>query len=144
MIEIAPDKRIICTLNNCIVFHCGMLPKKHYHYIMLSKERIKTLNIYINDDFLVDIIPDTSEFGMNNSDEFQEVLESDPEGKLLFEKLTAGKQRSIIYLLSKTKNSQLKIEKAFVFLEHLKRDKGKFDPIVYQEDCRIFREKFKI
>ena len=141
MIKIAPNKRIICTLNNDINFHCGMLPKKDYHYIMLSKDKIKTLNLDINNQFWVDIVADKSEFGANLSEEFQEVLESDPDGKMLFNKLTSGKQRSIIYLISKTKSSQLKIEKTFVFIEHLKRNKGNFNPIVYQEDCRIFREK---
>ena len=141
MIKIAPNKRIVCTLNNELTFHCGMLPKKDYHYIMLSKERIKTLNLDINNEFLVEIVADKSEFGANLSEEFQEVLELDPAAKILFNRLTSGKQRSIIYLISKTKSSQLRIEKSFVLLEHLKRNKGKFDSIVYQEDYRIFREK---
>ena len=141
MIKIAPNKRIICTLNNILTFHCAMIPRKNYHFIMLGKNKIKTLNLDVNDDFLVELIVDKTEFGANMSEEFQEVLESDPDGKLLFYKLTPGKQRSIIYFISRTKSSQIKIEKTFVFLEHLKRNKGKFDPLVYQEDCRIFRAK---
>ena len=76
------------------------------------------------------IIPDESEFGADISEEFQEVLESDLEVKMLFDTLTPGKQRSIIYFISKTKSSQIKTEKTFVFLDRLKRNKGKFDPIV--------------
>lgn len=144
MIKIAPNKRIICTLNNTLTFHCAMIPRKNYHFIMLGKDKIKTLNLDANDEFLVEITPDLSEFGADMSEEFQEVLESDPEGKILFDKLTPGKQRSIIYFISRTKSSQLKIEKTFVFLEHLKKNKGKFDPIIYQEESRIFREKFKM
>ncbi len=140
MILLSPDKRIICTLNNSLTFQCGMLPKNPYHYIMLSRERIKTLNLDINDELLVEIIPDKSEFGIEISEEFQEVLFSDPDGQMLFEKLTPGKKRSVIYLISKTKNPQLRIEKAFVVLEHLKRNKGKFDPTNYQEEYRIFRK----
>ncbi|MBC7523251.1 MAG: hypothetical protein H7239_02270 [Flavobacterium sp.] len=138
MILLSPNKRVICTLNNTIRFHCGMIPKGTYHYIMLNKERIKILNIDENKEVLVALTPDKSEFGFEICEELQEVLFSDPDGELLFKKLTSGKQRSIIYLISKTKNSQLRIEKSFVILEHLKRNKGKFDPILFQEDCRKF------
>ncbi|MBC7640767.1 MAG: YdeI/OmpD-associated family protein [Flavobacterium sp.] len=143
MILLSPNKRIICTLNNSTTFHCAMLHKKPYHYIMLSRERIKTLNIDINEEFLVEIVPDISEFGMEMSEELKEVLYSDPEGKILFDQITSGKKRSIIYLISKTKNPQLQIEKSSVFLEHLKRNKGKFDPIIFQDDYRKFRENNK-
>ena len=108
---------------------------------MLSKDKIKKINLDKNNEFLVEIIPDTSEFGAEMTEEFQEVLESDPDGKMLFDKLTPGPKRSIIFLISKTKSTTLRIEKSFVFLEHLKKNKGKFNPILYQEDCKVFREK---
>jgi hypothetical protein len=141
MIQLSPNKRIICTLNNTLSFHCAMIPKKPFHYIMLSKEKIKILNLSINDEIAVEIIPDKSEFGMSISEEMQEVLNSDFDGNTWFEKLTAGKQRSLIYLISKTKNSQLKIEKTFVLMEHLKRNKGKFDFRIFNEDCNNFKSK---
>ncbi len=141
MVKIVPHKRIICRINNSISFHCGMLPKGGFRYMMLSKDKIKSLNLEINDEILVEIFPDTSEYGMNICEELQEVLFSDPNGNSLFDKLTSGKKRSIIYLISKVKNSELRIEKSFVLLEHLKRNKGTFDPIVYQENCKIFRER---
>ena len=141
MMQLAPDKRIICCINNSISFHCGMLPKNTFHYIILSKEKIKLLNLKINDEISVIIVPDKSEFGMEMSEELQEVLFADPDGRLLFDKLTSGRKRSIIYLISKTKNSQLRIEKSFVFLEHLKRNKGKIDFKIYQDDCKKFRSE---
>ncbi len=144
MILLSPNKRIICTLNNVMTFHCGILPKKTFHYIMLNKERIKSLNLKINDEVSVEIFPDKSEFGFEICEELQEVLFSDPDGNSLFEKLTSGKKRSVIYLISKTKNLQIRIEKSFVAIEHLKRHKGKFDPILFQEDYKNFREKNKL
>ena len=141
MIKIAPDKRIICTINKSLTFHCGMNPKKTFHYIMIGKDKIKTLNLEIHDEISVEIFPDKSEFGMNVCEELQEVLFSDPDGNSLFEKLTPGKKRGLIYVISKVKNPELRIEKSFVLLEHLKRNKGKFDNILFQEDCRNFREQ---
>lgn len=141
MIQLAPYKRVICTINKELTFHCGMLPKGTFRYIMLSKEKMKLLNLEINDEISVEILPDNSEYGMDICAELQEVLFTDPDGNLLFEKLTAGKKRSIIYLISKVKNTELRIEKSFVLIEHLKRNKGKFEPILFQENCRNFGDK---
>ncbi len=141
MIKIAPNKRLICTVNNSLTFHCAMMPRKEYHFIMFGKDKIKMLDLDPNDEFSVEIIPDESEFGAAICEEFLEVLCQDSEGKMLFDKLTAGRKRNIIIFIYRIKSSQLKIEKTFVFLEHLKRNKGIFDPIAYQEDCRIFRAK---
>lgn len=141
MIKHTTEKRTICTINNSLTFHCAMILKKPFHYIMLSKEKIKALKLDIHNEISVEIVPDTSEFGMEICDELQEVLFSDPDGNLLFEKLTSGRKRSILYMISKTKNPQLKIEKSFVVLEHLKRNKGKFDLLLFNEDYKNFRDK---
>jgi Domain of unknown function (DUF1905) len=141
IIQLAPNKRVVCTINNSQPFHCAMIPKKPFHYIMLSKEKIKILNLNTNDEISVKIIPDKSEFGMEISEEMQEVLNSDFDGNAWFEKLTAGKQRSLIYLISKTKNSQSRIEKSFVLIEHLKRNKGKFAFKIFNDDCKNFKSK---
>jgi hypothetical protein len=139
MIKIAPNKRIICTINNSLTFHCAMIPKKTFHYIMIGKDKIKSLNLKINDEISAAIIPDTSEFGMHVCEELEEVLFSDPDGNFWFQKLTPGKKRGLIYVISKTKNPELRIQKSFVLLEHLKRNKGKFDNMKFQEDYRNFR-----
>lgn len=41
-----------------------MLPKNQYQYFILSLKRIKTLNLDINDKFLVEIVPDKFKFIM--------------------------------------------------------------------------------
>ncbi|WP_395052668.1 hypothetical protein [Flavobacterium sp.] len=111
---------------------------------MLSKEKIKELKLNINDEISVEIIADKSEYGIDISEEFQEVLDSDENGKILFEKLTPGKQRSLIYLMNKTKNTTLKIEKCFVILEHLKRNKGSLDLELLNQDFKNYRNQQKL
>ena len=144
MILLSPKKRIICTINNLYTFHCAMIPKNPFHYIMLSKEKIVALKLNINVEISIEINPDKSQYGIDISEEFQEVLDSDENGKILFEKLTPGKQRSLIYLMNKTKNVTLKIEKSFVILEHLKRNKGTLDLELLNEDFRNYRNQQKI
>ena len=63
MIKIAPNKRLICTVNNSLTFRCAMMPRKQYHFIMFGKDKIKALNISPNDEISVEIIPYESEFG---------------------------------------------------------------------------------
>ena len=141
MIKIASNKRIICTINNQMTFHCAMNPKTTFHYIMISKEKLKQLDCKINNNVAVELIADTTEYGMHDCEELQEVLYADPDGNMLFEKLTSGKKRSLIYWISKIKNPELRIEKSFVLIEHLKRNRGKFDSRQYQDECREFRLK---
>jgi Domain of unknown function (DUF1905) len=141
MIQLSPSKRVICTINKNHTFHCAMIPKKPFHFIMLNKERIALLKLTINDEILVELVPDLSEYGIDISEELQEVLLSDDEGKFLFEKLTSGKQRSLIYLINKIKNSQSRINKSFVILDHLKRNKGTLDLKLLSEDFKNFNSK---
>lgn len=141
MILLSPNKRIVCTINKTYTFHCAMIPKNPFHYIMINKDRISTLNLKINDEISVEIIADKSEYGIDISEEFQEVLLSDDEGKIWFEKLTPGKQRSLIYLINKIKNPQTRINKSFVILEHLKRNKGILDNKLLNDDFKNFNYK---
>ncbi len=144
MLKIAPDKRIICALNNSLSFHCAMMPKGTFHYILVNNEICKKLNLNVNDEIKVEIVKDDSKYGINISEELEEVLFSDPEGSLLFHRLTSGKQRSLIHIINKVKNSQTKIEKSFVILEHLKRQKGTLDFKALQADFKEFAQKNKL
>ena len=63
-------------------------------------------------------------------DELKEVLKQDREGNKLFHKMTAGKQRSILYWVGQVKDIDRRIHTALIFIEHLKRNEGK---IVHNE-----------
>lgn len=141
MIQIAPNKRIVCTLNNSLSYHCAMMPKGRFHYILVNNETCKKLKLQVNDEVEVEIVKDNSKYGINISEEFEEVLFSDPEGSLLFHRLTQGKQRSLIHIVNKFKSSTTKIEKSFVILEHLKRQKGVLDFKKLNEDFKEFAQK---
>lgn len=141
MLKTATDKRIICTINNSVTYHCAMMPKGSFHYILVNNELCKKLKLQLNDEVAVEIIKDDSKYGMNISEELEEVLFSDPEGSLLFHQLTAGKQRSLIHIVNKFKNSQTKIEKSFVILEHLKKQKGVLDFKKLNDDFKEFAQK---
>lgn len=137
-------KRVVCKLNNSFTFHCAMLPKKTFHYILLNKEICKKNNFTGNDNVSVSLCVDESKYGLPMSEEMEEVLYSDPEGNAFFHKLTPGKQRSMIHLVNKVKNTQGKIDKSFVILEHLKNNRGVLDFKLLQEDFKNFKTKFSL
>ena len=59
-------------------------------------------------------------------EELEEVLKQDPEGKARFNLLSPGKQRNIIYYTSKIKSQNLRVERAWLYINNLKKEvKGK-------------------
>ena len=137
------DKRVICYLNQTLRIHSGMMPKDGYHFILLNQAILKQYGMVLGDWIQVRMEVDKSEYGMEISEEFREVLFSDPEGSDWFHKLTPGKQRTLIHLVNKIKNSQLKIERSFVILEHLKKRGGKLDYKILDQDIKDFRDSMK-
>lgn len=140
MINYTENKRIVCTLKNH-TFHCAMMPKTTFHYILLNKDLCKKLQLELGDIIDVNITNDDSKYGINISEEMEEVLFSDPDGNYLFHLLTPGKQRTLIYMVNKFKSSQIKIEKTFVIIEHLKKQKGKLDFKQLNEDFKNFKKR---
>ncbi len=122
------NKRFIITLNDAVSYPGSINPISKGHYIILiNKARAKQLKIQFGDIVQVKMEPDTSEFGMPISEEMQLVLDEDPEGFDYLKKLTPGKIRSLIYMVTKVKNPDKRIEKTIVILDHLRANQGKLD-----------------
>ncbi len=113
-------KRILCTIKGHTL-HCAILNKKELgRYIMVSKTAKEKIKAEYGDELVLKISKDTSEYQMEVSEEFQEVLSTDEEGILRFEKLTPGKKRSLIHYVGKAKNSDTRINRAIKIVENLK------------------------
>lgn len=95
--------------------------------MMLSKAKQKELGLSLGDEFTIQLFEDTSKYGVEVPEELEEVFLTDYEAYSIFESLTKGKQRSIIYGVIRFKSSQQKIDKALIMCENLKR--GNFDPM---------------
>jgi len=143
MLQLSPNKRVLCTLNNTLTVSRAMSPKDGYHYILLNKDVLKKCGFVSGSPVHVELQPDVSKYGIDITEEMEEVLFSDPDGSDLFHKLTPGVQRSLIYLINKIKSSQLRIERSFVILEHLKKMKGKIDNEILRQDFKEYRNFMK-
>ncbi len=89
--------------------------------IYFSKGKQKDLGIFLNDYFMLQIFEDTSKYGVEMCEELEAVLLSDYDAFSIFEGLTPGKQRSIMYAIARYKSSQTRVDKSLILIENLKR-----------------------
>lgn len=117
-------RRVVCTLNGAHTFQCALSPNKGVFTISVNAEIRKKLNLAEGDEVTVELAEDTSKYGAPMPEDFEEVLRQDPDGERLFHALTAGMQRSLIYLLNGIKNLDRRIHAGLIVLEHLKENNG--------------------
>jgi hypothetical protein len=131
-----PDKfkRVVCSINDGGAFQCALMPWGELFYIIVNKKKRDEVGAVAGDIVDVVLVKDESKYGLPMPEEFEEVLKQDPEGDDLFHALTAGKQRSILYLLSRSKDIDVRIHQALLIVEHLKENDGKIiDKVLYEE-----------
>ncbi|SHI62722.1 YdeI/OmpD-associated family protein [Aquimarina spongiae] len=117
-------KRVIVTIlfdDRSTSFHAAIQKFNNQYHITFNKANQKKMKIFPSDYFTVELTEDTSKYGVEMPEEFDAVLQSDPEAFEIFESLTDGKKRSLIYFILKIKNSQNRINKALIITENLKR-----------------------
>ncbi len=128
MLELAPDKRVKCTFDNGFVHYAAMLPSKNsYHYILLNKDIIKKMKWSLGDTIEVKIEKADLKYGIPICEELEAVLNSDPEGSDYFHALTLGAQRSLIHVINKYKNPQLRLDRSIILMRHLCTRNGNLD-----------------
>lgn len=129
-------RRVMCSINGSEAFHCALLPSGDEFYIIVNKKRREALGIVAGQKVDVLLEKDESKYGLPMPPEVKEVLRQDKEGNKLFHQLTPGKQRSMLYWLSRTKDIDRRIHETLVFLEHLKTNDGKIDGKKLQQELK--------
>ena len=131
------NTRVLCSLNGDEPFHCALMPRGDgMYFININKEVRDKLNLRLGAEINATLKKDESKYGMPMPEELEELLAQDPEGDELFHALTPGKQRSLIYIAGKPKQSETRLKKAVVVIEHLKANKGKIDFKQLNEDMK--------
>lgn len=122
------SRRVVCTFNGAVTIQCALIPFSAGGFFVVVNKRVREkLKIIEGDTVAVELAPDTSKYGLPMPEEFAEVLRQDPEGDRLFHALTAGKQRSLIYLVGKTKDIDRRIHLALTIIQYLKDNNGAID-----------------
>lgn len=121
------NRRILCSINGNEPYQCALMHMEAGYYILVKNEMRKKLGIDEGDELNVTIEKDHSEFGHEVPESFQVLLDQDDEGREYFERLTKGKQRSLIYIVKKVKNVDSQLAKGLAIMHHLRESKGDLD-----------------
>ena len=115
-------KRCICTLNGKSNLHVALQSRKEEGYfIYISKRVLKELSLKKGMTVQMELKEDESQFQFEEAEEWNEVLATDPIAKDIFDQLTPCNQRSILYLITRVKSSEKRIERSLHIAEQLKR-----------------------
>lgn len=138
LLEDNPNKRILCSVNGNEAYSTGMMPLgEGRYYININKNLCKAYNIDIHDEVELELSKDLSKYGIPVPEEFDVLMDQDPEGTAYFHSLSPGKQRSLLHLLGIPKSSDLRLKKSIVLMNYLKLVKGKLD---FKELNESFKE----
>ncbi|MDO8967851.1 MAG: YdeI/OmpD-associated family protein [Algoriphagus sp.] len=120
-------RRVLIWIKNNGPYHMALLKSKEYWYVLVNQELRKKLELDEYHSIPVRIERDLSEFGHDVPEELQVLLDQEEEGNDYFRKLTPGKQRSLIFLVTKVKNPESRMKKSLAIIHHLKLAKGNLD-----------------
>lgn len=138
------NRRIICHFPQSISIHCALLPSAGEFYILVNKKIREQLNLNLGSPIKVNIEKDTSKYGMPMPEELQESLLQNREAQHFFEKLTAGKQRTLIYIVSKVKNTQSRLNKAMAIIHHLCEEEGEINFERLNDLIKEYNNRYKL
>lgn len=97
------------------------------YFILVNKELCRKYELEPDQEVTLRIQPDDSEYGMPLPEELAELWAMDPDAHRVFHSLTPGKQRGLIYQVSKPKGAETRIKKAVQISEYLKSVDGTLD-----------------
>ena len=103
-----------------IEFHAALQKRMGNYVITFGKRKQKDLGVFPSDYFQIQLVEDTTKYGVKMPEELKAVLESDPEASEIFHTFTDGKKRSLIYYVKRFKTSQTRIDKALLISENMK------------------------
>lgn len=115
-------KRVIADINKSIKLHCSIMrSNKVGYFIYLGSKVLAELKLKESDIVAIDFQKDNSEYQFEYPEEFQEVLNTDGDAMQIFNTLTDGHKRSLIYLITRVKSVDKRIERSLKIAEYIKQ-----------------------
>lgn len=115
------SKRVICTLNGAVQFHCAFMPKKEGgHFVNVGSKIRNQLKLSVGDTIAATFVEDNSAIQFEVPKELMEVLKTDPKANAMFSGLTDGNKRGLAYLVAQVKSTDKRIERSLKIAERLK------------------------
>jgi hypothetical protein len=109
--------RMICTIDEKISYRCGLnhLGDGNF-YVIVAGKYLEELNKEIGEEVDYRIDEDPDQLGVEMPEVLTVFLEQDADSKAIFDKLTDGKKRSLIYSFVKLKDIDKQIRNITDFL----------------------------
>ncbi len=105
--------RLVCGLNGCTEFHCGLMYQREgTFYVYVGGKAKKAAALNLGESVRVALRRDESPYGMPMPEELAELLAQDPEGDACFHRLTPGRQRTFIYYVSSSHSVDTRVKRA--------------------------------
>ncbi len=120
----------------------AILPSSTFHYILLNRDDLSKTDHFTGDTLAVSLTADESKYGLPMPEELEEIFRQDEGAAAYFEKLSPGKQRALIHLVSKVKNTASRINKALAIAAHLKEESGHLDFKKLNQLIKGYNRKF--
>jgi len=122
------SRRVWCSIDDGDPFQCALIPHGNGRFVItINKTRREAAGLNVGDSVRIALRRDDSDYGLPLPGEFAELLRQDAEGDRLFHALTAGKQRTLLYIIGNGRTPDERIRRALAVVEHVKSNKGKID-----------------
>ena len=116
------NRRVQCQIDDQAPFQCALQRNKVFGYFMgMGRKLQKQHSVGIGDEVRITIWPDQTKYQAPMPEALAAVIETDPDLQTIFEALTPGRKRSIIYMVSSAKRTETQINRALKIGENLKR-----------------------
>lgn len=137
------NRRVVCTLNEKVQIQAALLPIKGFWHIIVNGANRAKLGLMLGEVVLVKLEKDTSEYGLEFPEELEAVFAEDEQAFEYFNSYTKGKQRTLIYIVGKVKNTNSRMMKALAIAEHLVEVKGELDFKKLNETIKKYNQRLK-
>jgi hypothetical protein len=116
--------RVRCRVNDQVDFQCAIRPMGGGgFYINMSTALRQQGKITLGQLLFISIAKDDSMYGRDLPEELSELLALDEERNLLFQALLPSHQRGIIHYVAAAKSVQVRIDRAIMMINRLKKPK---------------------
>jgi hypothetical protein len=115
-------ERVRCVLNGTVAFQCAIRPISNAgFYINVATQIRNQARVVLGQIVQVAVKKDDSVYGRDMPEELTELLSQDEHGSQLFDAILPGKQRGIIHYIASAKSVQVRIDRAMMMVNRLKR-----------------------
>lgn len=138
--------RVKCVFNAndiSVTAHISIKKRRDELYLVLNAAQRKKIKVSEGDTIHLTLDLETSPYGMPMPEEFLLMMQEDERADKLFHNLTPGKQRSLIYTVSKLKNVDARIRKALAICEHLVEYNGELDYKALNDKVKEVNQRHK-